>query len=81
MDAITALEALWRLDAELSFRLAFRTAALLAGSDDERMSIYETLSEYYKIRSKLRRDVAVCKNLSSVFLNLTHLKRGQVWQV
>lgn len=53
VDAITALEALWRLDAELSFKLAFRTSSLLAASDDERVSIYETLSEYYKIRSKV----------------------------
>jgi hypothetical protein len=53
VDAITALEALWGLDAELSFKLAFRTSSLLAASDDERVSIYETLSEYYKIRSKV----------------------------
>ena len=53
VDAITALEALWKLDAELSFRLAFRTASLLAGSDDERVAIYETLVEYYRIRSKV----------------------------
>ena len=53
VDAITALEALWKLGAELSFKLAFRTSSLLAASDDERVSIYETLSEYYKIRSKV----------------------------
>ena len=53
VDAITALEALWKLDVELSFRLAFRTASLLATSDDDRIAIYETLVEYYKIRSKV----------------------------
>jgi hypothetical protein len=53
VDAITALEALWKLDAELSFKLAFRTSSLLAETDDERVSIYETLSEYYRIRSKV----------------------------
>jgi len=53
VDAITALEALWKLDAELSFRLAFRTSSLLAQSDDERVSIFRTLTEYYKIRSKV----------------------------
>jgi hypothetical protein len=53
VDAITALEALWRLDQELSFKLAFRTASLLAMSDDERVRILETLSDYYRIRSKL----------------------------
>jgi len=53
VDAITSLEALWRLEAELSFRLAFRTSGLLAYSDEERVMIYETISQYYKIRSKL----------------------------
>ena len=53
VDAITALEALWRLDAELSFRLAFRTASVLALSDDERVSILDTLIDYYRIRSKV----------------------------
>ena len=53
VDAITALEALWRIDIELSFKLAFRTASLLARSDDERISIYEMLTTYYRIRNKV----------------------------
>jgi len=53
LDAITALEALWKLDAELAFRLSFRTGALLGATDDERISIYETVAQYYKIRSKV----------------------------
>jgi hypothetical protein len=53
VDAITALEAVWKLDAELSFRLAFRTSMLLAQTDDERVVIYSTLKEYYNIRSKI----------------------------
>lgn len=53
VDAITSLEALWRLDTELSFRLAFRTASALAQSDDERVAILDTLIDYYRIRSKL----------------------------
>jgi len=53
VDAVTALEALWKIEAELSFRLAFRTASLLAASDDERVSLYKTLTDYYKIRSKI----------------------------
>ncbi len=53
LDEITCLEALWKLDIELSFRLAFRTAGVLATSDDERVAIYETLAQYYKIRSKV----------------------------
>jgi hypothetical protein len=53
LDAVTALEAVWKLDSELSFKLAFRTASLLAISDDERVLIYETLRDYYGIRSKV----------------------------
>lgn len=53
IDAITALEALWKLDAELAFRLSYRTASLLGATDDERVEIYETVSQYYKVRSKI----------------------------
>jgi len=53
VDAITALEALWQIQAELSFRLAFRTSTLLATSDDERIDIFDMLTNYYKIRSKI----------------------------
>jgi hypothetical protein len=53
LDAVTALEAVWKLDSELSFKLAFRTASLLAMSDDERVLIYETLRDYYRMRSKM----------------------------
>jgi hypothetical protein len=53
IDAITALEALWKLDSELSFRLAFRTSSLLGTSDDLREQVFETLRTYYGIRSKI----------------------------
>jgi Apea-like HEPN len=53
VDAITCLEALWQLDGELSFRLAFRTASLLALTEDERLEILDTLRKYYEIRSKV----------------------------
>ncbi|HND85598.1 MAG TPA: HEPN domain-containing protein [Pseudobdellovibrionaceae bacterium] len=53
VDSITALEALWKLDQELSFRLSFRTSSLLAQSDDERLEIFDLLTNYYKIRSKI----------------------------
>jgi hypothetical protein len=39
LDAITALEALWRLDVELALRLSFRTSALLGNTDNERVHI------------------------------------------
>lgn len=53
IDSITALEALWKLDSELSFRLAFRTSSLLGKTDDNRELIFETLRKYYKIRNKI----------------------------
>ncbi len=53
VDAITALEALWKLDQELSFRLAFRTASLLAHTDDERIALFSQLTNSYRIRSKI----------------------------
>ena len=53
IDSITALEALWKLDSELSFRLAFRTSSLLGETDDYREQVFETLRKYYKIRSKI----------------------------
>jgi Apea-like HEPN len=53
IDSIAALEALWRLDSELSFRLAFRTSSLLGTSDDLREQVFETLRTYYGIRSKI----------------------------
>ena len=53
IDSITALEALWQLDMELSFKLAFRTSSLLGETDDHREQVFETLREYYKIRSKI----------------------------
>jgi hypothetical protein len=53
LDAITSLEALWKLDTELAFRLSFRTASLLGDTDDERASIYDTVAKYYKIRSRI----------------------------
>jgi len=53
IDAITALEGLWKLESELSFRLAFRTASLLGDTDDTREEIFQTLRKYYGVRSKI----------------------------
>lgn len=53
VDAITALEALWQIDKELSFTLAFRTASFLALSDEERVAFFDTLKTYYTVRSVL----------------------------
>ena len=53
IDSMTALEALWKVDSELAFRLAFRTASLLGTSDDLREQVFDTLRTYYRIRSKI----------------------------
>jgi len=53
LDCITALEALWKLDGELAFRVAFRTSTLLEEQDDHRDSLFDLLRTYYKLRSKI----------------------------
>jgi hypothetical protein len=50
LDAITALEALFAIGAELSFRLAFLTATILSSNDDERVNSFCEIRKYYKIR-------------------------------
>lgn len=53
LDAITGMEALFKLDTELSFRLAFRTAGILAADDNGRVTLFEQVAKYYRIRSKI----------------------------
>jgi hypothetical protein len=43
LDAITALEALFAIGAELSFRLAFLTATILSSDDDERVNSFQEI--------------------------------------
>jgi hypothetical protein len=69
IDAITALEALWKLDSELSFRLAFRTSSLLGQTDDDRGVIFETLRKYYRIRSKIVHGSALSAEESALVQN------------
>jgi hypothetical protein len=53
LDAITTLEALFGTDSELSFRLAFRVAALLAANDTERGEMLDLMKGFYDTRSKI----------------------------
>lgn len=53
VDAITAAEALLGTRAELTFRLAFRVAAILGNDDDERVRIFESMKGYYDTRSRV----------------------------
>ncbi len=53
VDAITAAEALLGTRVELTFRLAFRVAAILGEDDDERVRIFESMKGYYDTRSRV----------------------------
>ena len=53
VDAIIAIEALLKIDSELSFRLAFRTAGILAAHDNERIAIFREMRDYYDARSRI----------------------------
>src|SRR5215207_1129083 len=55
IDAITAAEALLGPSSagEITFRLAFRVAALLGKDDDERVAIFEQMKGYYDTRSRV----------------------------
>jgi hypothetical protein len=52
VDAITALEATLGDKAEISFKLSFRVASLLATSDAERAALLKTMKGYYDARSR-----------------------------
>jgi hypothetical protein len=82
IDSITALEALWKLDSELSFRLAFRTSSLLGKTDDNRELIFETLRKYYKIRSKIVHGSTLSPNERALLQNdepLRDIVRRTLW--
>ncbi|HSL02716.1 MAG TPA: hypothetical protein VK901_04160, partial [Nitrospiraceae bacterium] len=53
LDAITALEALFGISNELSFRLAFLTATILSRNDDERVNGFQEIKKYYKVRNAI----------------------------
>lgn len=76
IDSITALEALWKLDSELSFRLAFRTSSLLGVTDDDRDQVFETLRKYYKIRSKIVHGSTLSADLSALVRNYEPLREN-----
>jgi hypothetical protein len=53
LDCVTALEAILGAESELSFKLAFRVASLLASDDAERGTLLETMKGFYDTRSAL----------------------------
>jgi hypothetical protein len=74
LDCITTLEALWKPTSELSFKIAFRTASLLSTSDDEKIKLYNELSDYYDLRSKIVHGSEIKSKLSSKLMNIEELK-------
>jgi hypothetical protein len=53
LDAITALEAILGSGSEISFKLAFRVAALLAADDQKRSELLQAMKGFYDTRSAL----------------------------
>jgi len=53
LDSITALEALLGGETEISFKLSFRVAGLLAANDKERAALLTLVKEFYDSRSHL----------------------------
>jgi Apea-like HEPN len=53
LDAITSLEALLGTESEISFRLSFRVASLLATDDNERAVLFKLMRDFYDTRSTL----------------------------
>jgi hypothetical protein len=53
VDAITTVEALLGTEVEITFRLAFRVAAILGSDPDERVTIFEQMKSYYDTRSRV----------------------------
>jgi hypothetical protein len=53
VDAVTAAEALLGTRVEVTFRLAFRVAAILGNDDDDRVRIFELMKGYYDTRSRV----------------------------
>jgi hypothetical protein len=53
LDAITTLEALFGIDSELSFRLAFRVAGLVAGNEAQRGELFDSMRQFYDTRSRI----------------------------
>jgi hypothetical protein len=53
LDAITSVEAVLGSGIEISFKLSFRVAGILAADDEERVQIFNEMKAYYDLRSRL----------------------------
>jgi hypothetical protein len=53
VDLITATESLFGINVELSFRLSFYTAGIVAGTDRERVLIFTEMRDFYNTRNRV----------------------------
>ena len=53
LDCVTALEGLLGAENEIAFKLSFRIASILAGTNEERGNLLKILKDFYDTRSKV----------------------------
>jgi hypothetical protein len=53
VDLITATESLFGASVEISFRLSFYIAGILAGTDSERVMIFAEMRDFYNTRNRV----------------------------
>jgi len=73
IDAITALEALLGTNVEISFRLAFRVASLVASTGTERGELFQKTRDFYDARSKFVHGEPVERKQQETLGNLDQL--------
>jgi len=59
LDAITALEALLGSKDELTFKLSYRVANILAADNDERVDLFTSMKSFYRTRSRIVHGLAL----------------------
>ncbi len=74
IDLITALESVLGTETEITFRLAFRVAGLLANDDAERRTIFHDVKAFYDTRCKLVHGSALKPKHQMILQNVARLK-------
>ncbi len=74
LDCITALEALLGTDTEISFKLSFRVAALLATNNDKRSDLLRLMKKFYETRSKLVHGASLKKKQQDMLQRVDELR-------
>ncbi len=75
LDSVTALEAMLGTGSgEISFRLAFRVAGLLANDDAERTGLFQAVREFYDTRSLIVHGARLSKRHQARLENVDELR-------